>query len=214
MPELSTELKNSYARLHRQHSAQISRLAQEIAELKALLAGVGGRPPTVQEEIDAIEGRRIESTISAEVTFTLDNDGDVGTPLRFEVSQDGPFVMTHYPLAVWRPTAPDDANNFGRWRPVNSAQLPTQQVTTNFVDLMYQLFDAGPARYLTTGPRILMSRFDNIVPCPIPTLFSSSSVVRFEPTYTAILFEASDDDPAPTQGTLHVDLIGYKIVNL
>ncbi len=214
MKAISPRQADAFARAIRVMATRQERMEREIAELKSMLASAGARPPTVQEEIDSIDGRRIESTISAEVAFTIDNDGDVGVPLRFEVAQDGPFVMTHYPLCVWRPSTPDNAANFGRWRPVNSAQLPTQQVTTNFVDLMYELFDAGPARYLTTGPRVLMSRFDNIVPCPIPTLFSPSSVVRFEPTYTAILFEADGDDPAPTQGILHVDMIGYKIVNL
>lgn len=198
------------------HARAIRHLDARLQQLQKLLFQALGdrqrkRPLTVEEEIDGIEGRRIESTISDEITFTSADNGVKGRPLSFKVSQDGPFVMTHYPLCVWRPTSPDGATNFGRWRPVNSAQLPTQQVTTNFVDLMYDLFDGGPGRYLTDGPRLVLSRTDNIVPCPVPTLFSPSAVIRFEPTYTNILFEG---DPAPTQGTLHVDMIGYRIVNL
>jgi hypothetical protein len=50
-----------------------------------------------------------------------------------------------------------------------------------------------------------------VVPCAVPTLWSPNSAIAFYPTYNRLTW---DGDVPPTQGTLHVDLIGYRIVNL
>lgn len=173
---------------------------------------IGSKPLSVQEEIDAIEGRRMEGTLSGEIAFTANDEGQRGAPVTMSVSQDGPFVMTHYPMVVWRPTAPDNATNLNRWRPVSTFPLPDQVVDTDIIDIMYELQDGGNQRLLQNEPRgPLLSRPDNIVPCPVPTLWSPNSVVLFIPTYLALTWDGSTP---PTEGVLHVDIPGYRIVNM
>ena len=192
--------------------ARLNQATNQISVLQQMVADYQSRPRTVQEEIDAIDGRRIESTLSGEVTFTTNDLGNRSTPVVFLVSQDGPFVMTHYPMVLWRPTAPTNATNINRWRPVSSFPLPTQQVTTDIIDIMYELQDGGNQRLFQNQPRApLFSRPDNIVPAPVPTLWSPNSSINFIPTYLHFTWDSATP---PTQGTLHVDLIGYRIVNM
>lgn len=196
----------------RGHKAAIQAQAQQINQLIQIVNQLQSRPRSIQEEIDAIEGRRIEGTLSGEVTFTATDVGQRAQPIVFQVSQDGPFVMTHYPLAIWRPTAPDNTTNLDRWRPVSTFPLPTQVVSEDIIDILYELNDGGSQRFGQNEPRgPLLSRPDNIVPCPIPTLWAPNAAIIFQPTYLALTWNS---DVAPTQGTLHVDLVGYRIVNL
>ena len=200
------------AALLRSHNTAIRQQQATLMAMQQQIADLASRPRSVAEEIDAIEGRRIEGTLSGEVTFTANDVGNRATPIVFQVSQDGPFVMTHYPLVLWRPTAPDNTTNLNRWRPVSTFPLPTQQVGEDIIDLMYELNDAGNQRMFQNEPRApLFSRPDNIVPTPVPTLWSPNAAIQFVPTYLALTW---DSDTPPTQGTLHVDLIGYRIVNL
>jgi hypothetical protein len=186
--------------------------AQQIGILQQVVTDLQSRPRSVQEEIDAIEGRRIEGTLTGEVTFDVTDLGQRGAPILFQVSQDGPFVMTHYPLVLWRPSAPDNTTNLNRWRPVSSFPLPTQQVTTDIIDIMYEMADGGSQRMFQNEPRApLFSRPDNIVPCPVPTLWSPAAAIQFIPTYLALTWNSATP---PTEGVLHVDLIGYRIVNM
>lgn len=202
-----------------QHAAYIRGLngalkqqQKQISVLQQLVADLQSRPRSVAEEIDAIPGRRIEGTLTGEVTFDATDEGQRGTPIMFQVSQDGPFVMTHYPLVLWRPTAPTNATNLNRWRPVATFPLPDQVVDTDIIDLLYELNDGGNQRMFQNEPRApLFSRPDNIVPTPVPTLWSPNSAIQFVPTYLNLTW---DSGTPPTEGTLHVDLIGYRIVNL
>ncbi len=194
-----------------QQRATIDALTAQIHDLGAAVSDLQSRPRSVSEEIDAIEGRRLEGTLTCEQEFTVNDEFKRGAPLVFGVAQDGPFVMTHYPLVLWRPNAPDDTTNFGRWRPVTSFPMPVQQVPTDMIDLMYEMQDGGNKRILQNQPRgPLFSRPDNIVPVPVPTLWSSNSTVLFIPTYNKFTF---DSEVPPTGGVLHVDLIGYYIAN-
>lgn len=186
--------------------------AQQIAILQQQIANLSSRPRSVAEEIDAIVGRRVEGTLSGEVTFTAADEFQRGAPIIFQVSMDGPFVMTHYPLVLWRPSAPDNATNIGRWRPVSTFPLPTQEVGEDIIDLMYELNDGGNQRMFQNEARApLFSRPDNIVPTPVPTLFGSNAAIQFVPNYLAFTWDGATP---PTAGILHVDLIGYRIVNL
>jgi len=197
----------------RQTRQLLNQQSQSISVLQQMLADLASKPRSVQEEIDAIPGRRIESILSGEITFTAAQAGQQGNPITITVSQDGPFVMTHYPQALWRPSSPANATNFGIWRPVRSFPLPTQQVTSDFIDILYQIFDAGAGRLFQNAPRgPLFSQPDSLLPCPIPTLWSPNSTIQFVPTYNAINFNSGGT--ATTGGTLHVDLIGYRVVNL
>jgi hypothetical protein len=190
-------------------SGQLQSVVQQQA---SLIAELQSRPRTITEEIDQIPGRRIETVLSGEVIFDVTDEGKRGNPILIQVSQDGPFIMTHYPMALWRPTLPTTATNYERWRPVSTYPLPTQVVGTDIIDLMYELQDGGSQRNFQNAPRgPLFSRPDNIVPCAVPTLWSPNSAIAFFPTYNSITW---DSQTPPTQGTLHVDLIGYRIVNL
>ncbi len=192
--------------------ARLNQLQAQNTQIVAALNEQRSRPRSIQEEIDAIEGRRIEGTLSGEVTFTAADVGQRAAPIVLQVSQDGPFVMTHYPLCIWRPTAPANATNLNRWRPVSTFPLPDQVVDTDIIDILYELNDGGSQRLGQNAPRgPLLSRPDNIVPCPIPTVWSPNAAILFQPTYLDLTW---DGEVAPTQGTLHVDLIGYRIVNL
>src|SRR5687767_11819214 len=109
-------------------------LAQQRDKIARLEQAVLSRPRTIAEQIDALPGRRIESVLSGEVAFTADDNGNRGEPITIQVSQDGPFIETHYPLFLWRPSAPANATNFGRWRPVSTFPLPDQVVDTDIID--------------------------------------------------------------------------------
>lgn len=196
----------------RQLQAHQAQQAQAIAALIAKVNSLLSRPRSITEEIDAIPGRRIESVLSGEVTFTASAQGTRGNPILIQVSQDGPFIMTHYPQAVWRPTAPTSATNYQRWRPVSSFPLPDQVYDDDIIDISYELQDGGNQRNFQNAPRgPMLSRPDNLIPCAVPTLWAPNSALSFTPTYNRITFNGSTP---PTEGTLHVDFIGYRIVNL
>lgn len=197
----------------RQVRGALATQAQQIAQLQQVIMSLQSRPRSITEEIDQIPGRRVETRLVDEQTFDANDLGRRGTALTIVVSQDGPFVMTHYPLVCWRPSAPANATNVGAWLPIGSWPLPTQEITTaSIVDISYELIDGGTGRQLQNGPcGPVLSRPDNFVPCAVPTLFAPNSTIQFVPTYNAIDFNGA---VPPTQGTLHVALIGYRIVNL
>ena|SRR5574338_141813 len=198
--------------LIRIQSQRLDKLAQVIGAQQAQINSLIQRPLSVSEQIDRIPGRRIETVLSGEVTFTAANEGQRGNPITIQVSQDGPFIMTHYPMALWRPTLPTNATNYNLWRPVTTFPLPDQVVDTDIIDIMYELADGGSQRNFQNAPRgPMLSRPDNIVPCPVPTEWAPNSALVFTPTYNKLTWNGTTP---PTQGTLHVDFIGYRIVNL
>jgi hypothetical protein len=187
------------------------------AQHEVLLSMLKGQSRSITEEIDSIPGRRIFYTLSDRIPFDTDQDGLRGDPLTFLISQDGPFIMTHYPLVIWKPSAPDDATNLGQWSPVCSWPLPTQQNTLqDRIDLSYEVVDGGSQRNFQNelvGP--VFSRPDILEPLPVPTLWSPNSVIQLFPTYENILFNP-DAPPfiGTTEGELVVCMLGYRIVNL
>lgn len=189
-------------------NSALASMAQQQAQIAALMS----RPRTITEEIDQIPGRRIETVLAGEVTFTATDALKNGNPVVIQVSQDGPFVMTHYPMVLWRPTAPTNATNYQNWRPVTIFPLPDQVVDADYINIGYSMADGGSQRNFQNAVRgPLFSRPDNIVPNPIPTVWGANSAIVFTPFYWNITFNGSTP---PTEGTLHVDLIGYRIVNL
>lgn len=205
-------LDSATAAIIRTHKAAIEQMAKQIQALTQQVATLSSRPKTVWDEINEIPGRWIESTLSGEVTFTAADEGKRGNPINFLVSQDGPFIQTHYPLCLWRPSAPTTATNFGRWRPVSTFPLPDQVVDTDIIDILYEIQDGGSQRQFQNAPRgPLLSRPDNIVPCPSPTLWSPNATILFTPTYLNLTWDGATP---PTEGTLHVDFPGFRIVNL
>lgn len=205
-------LKPQEAAYIRQLGAAVQAANQQIVILQQTVGELASRPRSVQEEIDSLVGRRIESTLDGEVLFDASDLGQRGAPIIIPVSQDGPFVQTHYPLVLWRPTAPNNTTNLNRWRPVSSFPLPTQQVTTDIIDILYEMQDGGNQRFFQNAPRApLLSRPDNVVPCAVPTLWAQNTTLNFIPTYLAFTWDSATP---PTQGALHVTIPGYRIVSL
>jgi hypothetical protein len=183
-----------------------------IMQLQRVVTGLGSRPRSVAEEIDAIPGRRIEACLCGTVLFDATDAGQQGQPVIMQVPQDGPFIQTHYPMVLWRPTAPDTTTNLNRWRPVTTFPLPDQVVDTDIIDILYEMQDGGNGRLFQNEARgPLLSRPDNIVPVPVPTLWSPNTAVKLIPTYNALTWDSAIP---PTQGELHVTIPGYHIVNL
>lgn len=178
----------------------------------AIAAWLTDQPPSITDEIDRIPGRRIFTTLTADADFGTTNQGKQGEPLTYQVSQDGPFIMTHYPVAYWQPIEPENASNFLMWRPITHWPLPAQEVTGDVISLGYRFYDGGSERFFdnaAVGP--IFSRPDNMVPLPVPTHFSTSALISIYPQYGRIQFGG---DTPTTKGRLKIDLPGYRCVNL
>lgn len=173
------------------------------------------QPRSITQEIDSIPGRRIFYTLSARQSFTVAQNGLRGTPLSYLVSQDGAFIATHYPMAIWLPNAPSTATNFGMWSPVSAWPTPTQQLANmDIINLSYEVVDSGSQRNFqneAVGP--IFSRPDNLIPLPVPTLFAPNTTVQLYPTYERIFFSPTPTTPT-TGGQLVIGFPGYKIVNM
>lgn len=189
-------------------------------EKMALIEKMCEAPPTLEEEIASIEGRRIFFNLSGVIEFDEDQDGREGPPVKFRISQDGIFVMTHYPFVVWRVTEPTAAQNFGFWRPPTAWPLPAQAVGTGFnlnEDIMsmgYLFSDAGSQRQFDNedaGP-IFSSPNGGLVPLPIPTVFQQNSTISFQPVFSRIAFSSPEN--TPTRGEIKVTLPGFRIANM
>lgn len=211
---LEPQDQNQIAALIRQIVDPLKKEVLRLRRESEILADLAKRPKSVQEEIDAIPGRRIFYSLSGSQTFDMTNDGVQGQPIPFLVSQDGPYIMTHYPIIMWKPSAPDAATNFGQWRPVSSWPLPDQVIDTDIIDVSYGFSDSGSQRNFQNLPVLagLISRPDNMIPLPVPTLFTPNTTIQLTPTYENILFNGAPTPP--TQGTLVAALPGYRIVNL
>lgn len=172
------------------------------------------QPRSITAEIDSIPGRRIFYTLSGRVAFTAAQAGLRGTPIPFLVSQDGPFIATHYPIVMWKPSAPSTATHLGQWSPVTSWPVPTQQYGGDNIDLSYEVVDSGSQRnFQNEAVEPIFSRPDNLIPLPVPTLFAPNTTVQFFPTYERINFLSTSQVPT-TAGILVVGFPGYRIVNM
>lgn len=206
------EMMNALARKVRVMEQQHSKILQTYEEF---VQACENQPRSITEEIDSIPGRRIFYNLSDRLDFDINVDGLRGNPLTFLVSQDGPYVMTHYPLVAWLPNAPAGATNFGQWSPVSSWPLPTQEAAAqDQINLSYELLDGGSQRnFQNEASAPIFSRPDNMAPLPVPTLFSPNTTIQFIPTFEDILFNTGAGTPT-TGGELVVTLPGYRIVNL
>lgn len=190
-------------------------LAEVLSEYKAFRKACDNQPRSITHELDSIPGRRIFYNFAGVLSFDATDDGQRAQPINFLVSQDGPYVMTHYPLVVWKPSEPTTADNFGRWRPVSSWPLPDQVIDGDRIDLSYEIIDAGSQRNFQNlasgaGP---FSRPDLMMPLPVPTLFAPNTTIQFFPTFEDIAFDAGAAIPT-TAGIVSVTLPGYRIVNM
>lgn len=195
---------NDFAVAIRQQQQHIARLAAQLAELAA------AKSP--EQVLDSIPGRRIYYSLVGSQLFDTDQNGTRGNPINLLVSQDGPFVQTHYPIVMWKPTLPTNATNFGRWRSVYHGPLDTQALTTDFISISYEIIDGGSQRNFQNSPLPpLISTVEDAKPLPMPTLFAPNTTIQFVPTYEDIEFGGSQ---ATTEGSLVVALPGYRIVSL
>lgn len=213
----TTQTINTHAAIIRKMNSRLMQQGSMISQMVDALAQLQSRPQSVTEEIDAIPGRRIDTIFSGEVDFDETDLQQRGEPVIITISQDGPFIMTHYPMILWLPNAPSNATNFQAWRPVSSFPLPTQEVPGDIIDIKYEIIDGGAQRMFQNEPRgPVISRPDNVVPCAVPTEFAPAATINVYPTYLRFLWNGGGGEGAvpPTGGTLHVDLIGYRIVNL
>lgn len=196
-----------------QHRLMIQQVCQQYKDLERSLRE---QVRSTTEEIDAIQGRRIYYPLVGRISFTAAQAGTRGLPITLKVSQDGPFIQTAWPLAIWKPNEPSNAANFGRWRPPYSWPLPDQVLNTDIIDISWEIVDSGSQRvFQSEAVPPLFSRPDQLLELPVPTLFSPSSNVQFIPTYEAINFNpGGEGEIATTGGELVVVLPGYKIVNM
>lgn len=200
------------ARLHGQLKNTVSAIYGRVKALEENVARLMSRPMSPTDEIDAIQGRRIESALVGTVDFTIAQQGARGNPITITVSQDGPFVATHYPMILWFPTAPANTTNLNRWRPVSTFPLPDQVVDEDIIDLAYEFSDGGSQRAFQNNPRgPVFSRPDALMPLSMPTLFSPNATLQLTPTFNRITWNSATP---PTAGTLHCTILGYRIVNL
>lgn len=201
---------------------QLRRLKSEFDSIRAksdLIEKIVTSQRSITAEIDAIPGRRIYYNLTGVNTFTIADDARRGQPITMLVSQDGPFIQTHYPMAIWRPSAPATATMLGLWRPVTAWPLADQFAVgttdgdTDIISISYEVVDGGSQRNFQNEPvPPVLSRPDLLVPLSVPTLYTPNTSIQFFPTYERILF--NNTDVAPTEGTLVVALPGYRIVNL
>jgi len=201
-----------------EQAAHLRKLTAGFNELRAqfkLLLAADSSPRTIQEEIDALPGRRIFYQLSGRQSFTIAQDGTRNEAISFAVSQDGPFVMTAFPVVTWKPNAPNNATNFGQWSPPYSWPLPAQEsATQDRIDLSWEFFDGGAQRAFNNEVSApLFSGPTHKEKLPVPTLFAPNSNIQFIPTYEDIFFNTLAGIPA-TGGQLVVTLPGYRIVNL
>jgi hypothetical protein len=199
--------------------ARIRQLEDEIrgyrVSYEQFTAACEAQPRSITAEIDEIPGRRIFYNLVGTVSFTAAQAGLRGTPVSMLISQDGPFIATHYPLAIWAPNSPSDATNFGTWSPVASWPLPTQQVTNlDIIDLSYEVQDSGSQRnFQNLAAPPIFSRPDDFAPLPVPTLFAPNTTIQIFPTYNRIFFNGSTEKTT-TGGLLTFAIPGYRIVNM
>jgi hypothetical protein len=171
---------------------------------------------SITEEIDAIPGRRIDYDLVATLSFTAADAGTRKTFAPIAISQDGPFIWTHKPVVGWRVNAPTNAFHFGKWRPPYSFPLPVQSINSDTIDISTELFDGGSQReFQNEAAPPILSRADQLIPLPVPTLWAPNSSIKFTVTFENIdFFAGGDGENATTGGKLVVCFPGYRIVNM
>jgi len=213
-PAEAATMKAYLAKISGEHREMKRALADVMSEYRAFRKACEDVPKSITHELDSIPGRRIFYNLTGVLSFTTSVDGQRAQPISMLVSQDGPYVMTHYPLVIWKPSAPNNATNFGNWRPVATWPLPDQVVDGDRVDLSYEFVSGGSQRNFQNLPAApLFSRPDALMPLPVPTLFAPNETIQFIPTFESITFDTGAAVPT-TAGILVVTLPGYRIVNM
>jgi hypothetical protein len=202
---------------------QVNNLSGVVRRQEGILNQLIGRMnhmESIEDEIESIPGRRVPYNLNGEVEFTIADNARRGEPTNHLVSQDGPFIWTHQPIAMWRPSAPTTATALGLWRPITTWPLPDQaagggqDLDTDLVSISFEIVDAGSQRNFQNAPTPagVLSYPLQLVPLAKPVLVTPNSVLQFFPTYNRILF--NNPEVAPTEGILSVSFPGYRIANM
>lgn len=208
------DIKAAFAKVFAENRDLKRQVADLHAEYASWRKSMEGASHSVWDEINALPGRRVYFNLVATLDFTISVDGQRGQAMNFSVSQDGPFIQTAYPIAMWKPSAPNNATNFGLWSPVYSWPLATQQnATGDRIDLSYEINSGGSQRmFQNLAAPPLLSRPDAVLPLPQPTIFQPNENIQFFPTFEKITFDGTVGVPT-TGGTLVVLLPGFKCAN-
>lgn len=195
-----------------QQGRQIQALLNEQARLKRKLEK---KPRTLEEDLASIPGRRLFYGLAGRKTFDDGDQGKRGDPITMTISQDGPFIQTHFPIVMWRPTAPSNGTNFKRWSPVASSPLPAQEISNlDLLDISFEIQDSGTSRnFQNESLPPMFSDHRHPTRLPEVTLFEPNSTISFFPFYERVFFNGSAATPT-TKGELVVALPGYRIVNM
>jgi hypothetical protein len=198
-------------------AARDAKIAQLTQQVQDIADAVKNRPITPEDMLNTIKGRRIFYNLVGSVSFTAAADnGKRGVAISMTISQDGPFVMTHYPMAMWKPNLPSNADNYGQWMPVYTWPLPTAQTgsNTDTISISYEMVDTGSQRnFQNQAAPPVLSYPGNLHPLPTPTLLAPNTVLQFIPTYEDINM-ATNPSVDTTGGLLVVSCPGYRIVSL
>jgi len=199
------------AKLIRDMQAQLKLQSIQVKELQSVI-----RPISPEDFVNSIPGRRIMYSLVGQQTFTVSDAGRRAASINMLVSQDGPFIMTHFPVVMWLPSAPSTATNFGQWSPTTRWPLPAQATAVanlDVVSLSWEIQAGGSNRnFQSAAMPPMFSLPGQSCPLPVPTLFYPNDTVQFTPTYEGILFGASAATPT-TGGTLRVMIPGYRVVS-
>ena len=200
------------AKLIRDMNTQLVFQSKQIKELQTV-----ARPSSPDDFINSIQGRRIMYSLVGQQTFTANDAGRRGSSINMLVSQDGPFIWTHWPIVMWIPSTPNDATYFGQWRPTFGWPLPAQNdpvADLDVVSLSWEVAAGGSNRnFQSAAMPPAFSLPGQLCERPIPTLFYANDTVQFTPTYEAIHFSDGGDEPT-TGGTLRVMIPGYPVVSI
>lgn len=146
-------------------------------------------PTQHSKDIDAIPGRRVVYTMSGDLNIGPSRTM-VSERVLFSVNQDGPFILTHFPLFFWQASRQEGGS--GEW-------CETREWS-------YHWLDASSQRFMAAAEIKIFSRSDMLNPLPSAALFAPNSTIEISPV--------CDDLEQQSNGTLKVLLPGYRIVNM
>lgn len=206
-------MDNATAQLLRKIQGENAQLRAVMNQLMSDMKKLQAKDNDPIKQLNEIDGRRCSYFLTGSQSFTTAQDGARGADISMIVSQDGPFIWTHWPVVMWRPNAPSTATNLGVWRPVYSWPLPDQVEDADLINLSWEIRDGGSQRLFQSESMPPMFSYPGALhPLPFPTVFAPNSSLVFTPIYENIAFDTGDT--ATTGGLLKVLCPGFRIVNM
>jgi len=172
---------------------------------------------SIYGDVERIPGKVVTySPTATPIEFTSADEGVRLNAANIQISTDGPFIQTSYPLVSWRPIRPDGstgprATDFGLSRPVSVQYLARQQFGNNFIEVSWEMTSGGSQRLQqNTAALPFFSRPDYNNRLPQPYVWGPNQSIMFEATIRRIVFGG---DVPTTAGQLEVTIPGYRIVD-